>query len=69
VDYCDEREALKAKVSRALHDIIEFSDKLLSALEANESIPLAVDKDLETFVGVKERALGALAQHRKDHGC
>jgi hypothetical protein len=69
LDYCAEREALKANVSAALHDIIGFSDRLLSALETDESIPLALDKDLETFVGVKERALGALAQHRKDHGC
>ena len=69
MDYCAEREAPKANVSAALHDIIKFSDRLLAALEADESIPPALDKDLETFVGMKERALGTLAQHRKDHGC
>ena len=30
---------------------------------------LAVDKEIELELGEKERALGALRQHREDHGC
>ena len=69
VDYCDEREALKANALRALREIIEFADKLLKAIQADEPDPHMLDKDLENAVGSKERAFGALAQHRKEHGC
>ena len=61
---------MKTDARRRLHDIIEFSNKLLFALDnepPNALIPL--DQDLENAVGAKERAFGALAQHRKDHGC
>jgi hypothetical protein len=30
---------------------------------------LAIDKEIETTLGDKERALGALRQHRAEHGC
>ena len=66
---CDERDALKANALMALREIIEFSNKLLNAIQADESDPHPVDKDLENAVGSKERAFGALAQHRKEHGC
>jgi hypothetical protein len=69
VDCCAERDALKANAVRALHDIIEFSDKLLAAIQSDELDPQALDKDLENAVGAKERAFGALSQHRKEHGC
>ena len=69
VDHCEEREALKADAFRALHDIIEFSNKLLNAIKADEPDPHALDRDLENAVGSKERAFGALSQHRKEHGC
>ena len=69
MEHCGEREALKADALKALREIIEFSDKLLKALQADEPVPHALDKDLENAVGSKERAFGALSQHRKDHGC
>ena len=67
---CPEREKLKADASKALQDIIEFTDRLLKSVN-NEQLAsfIALDKDLENAVGAKERAFGALAQHRKDHGC
>ena len=67
--HCDEREALKANALRALSEIIEFSEKLLNAIQADGPDPHMLDKDLENAVGAKERAFGALAQHRKEHGC
>jgi hypothetical protein len=53
-----------------LHEIIEFSNKLLVAIQAEGTDTLVpLDKDLENAVGAKERAFGALAQHCKEHGC
>jgi len=70
VDKCTERDKLKAEAAHALQDIIEFADRLLKALSADKPSSLTpLDKDLENAVGAKERAFGALAQHRKDHGC
>lgn len=67
---CLERDKLKAEAARSLKDIIEFTDKLLKAMNANEPASLTpLDKDLENAVGAKERAFGALAQHQKEHGC
>lgn len=67
---CPEREKLKADASKALQDIIEFTNRLLKSVN-NEQLAsfIALDKDLENAVGAKERVFGALAQHRKDHGC
>ena len=70
MDPCPERDALKTDAKRKLHDIIEFSNKLLFALDNDLPSSLTpLDQDLENAVGAKERAFGALAQHRKDHGC
>jgi hypothetical protein len=30
---------------------------------------MAIDKDIEHKLGEKERQMGALRQHRKEHGC
>ena len=70
VDPCAERDQLKASATRALQDIVEFTSRLLKALTTEPPVSLTpLDKDLENAVGEKERAFGALAQHRKDHGC
>jgi hypothetical protein len=67
---CTERDKLVAEASRVLHEIIEFSNKLLVAIQAEGTDTLVpLDKDLENAVGAKERAFGALAQHCKEHGC
>jgi len=68
---CPEREKLKAEAARALKDIIEFTDRLLRAVNSEQTAGMIsqLDKDLENAVGSKERAFGALAQHCKDHGC
>ena len=67
---CAERDKLKAEAAQALKDIIEFTDRLLKAMNSVTPTSLTpLDKDLENAVGAKERAFGALAQHQKDHGC
>jgi hypothetical protein len=70
VEHCGEREKLKTEAVHALEDIIEFTGRLLKAVSAEEPKLLTpLDQDLENAVGAKERAFGALAQHRKEHGC
>ena len=70
VDPCEERDKLKAAAANSLKEIIEFTDRLLKALNADQPGDFTLlDKDLENAVGAKERAFGALTQHRKDHGC
>lgn len=68
---CAERDKLKSAAAEALKDIIDFTDRLLKAV--NSAGPCGsltpLDKDLENAVGSKERAFGALAQHCKEHGC
>ena len=67
---CAERAKLKTEAACALRDIVEFSDKLLKALDSDQLTSLSpLDKDLENAVGAKERAFGALLQHSKEHGC
>jgi len=66
-----QREKLKAEAARALKDIIEFTGRLLSAIDGEQpaGVLTPLDKDLENAIGSKERAFGALAQHCNDHGC
>ena len=67
---CAEKEKLKTEAARALKDIINFTDRLLKAVDSGQLGSLTpLDQDLENAVGTKERAFGALAQHCKDHGC
>ena len=35
----------------------------------NESTWMEIDHQIELTIGEKERALGALKQHRQEHGC
>ena len=67
---CSERDKIKAEATRALKDIVEFTDRLLKAMNTEKPASLTpLDKDLENAVGAKERAFGALMQHQKEHGC
>jgi hypothetical protein len=36
---------------------------------ASDEEMLAIDKEIENGIGVKERQMGSLRQHRKEHGC
>jgi hypothetical protein len=68
---CSERERLSVEVQQTLIDIIVFAERLRDAVVNSLEGPsvIKLDKDLENALGAKERAFGALAQHRKDHGC
>jgi hypothetical protein len=49
-----------AELSRAMADAVA---------NRNENLTRELDKQVEKDIGAKERALGALRQHRADHGC
>jgi hypothetical protein len=66
---CSERDRLEATVLGCLKDINNFSDKLRAAIKAGDGNMSSFDTDLENAVGAKERGLGALTQHRREHGC
>ena len=67
---CKERDELTGIARRAISDMMRCTDKILTALEKGDTTELLpLDKHLEAAFGDKERAFGALRQHRKDHGC
>ena len=67
---CAEQQGLIADVQQHLIRIIELSKALSDALaNGDEDLARTIDQETEKELGAKERALGALRQHRKDHGC
>jgi len=55
-------ENLEALLKLATHQLEIFKSKDYAAF-------MRLDKDLENMVGKKERSVGALRQHAKEHGC
>ena len=67
---CAEQQRLIDEVQGHLIRIAELSRATAEALASrNENMTAVLDRQVETALGEKERALGALRQHRKDHGC
>ena len=67
---CPERDRLRGDIESVLGNIAQVTMLLLELFRALDSEKYeALDKELELTVGEKERAIGALRQHLKDHGC
>ncbi len=67
---CPERRRLIEVVQHHLIRIAELSHATAEALtNGNENLTRELDKEVENEIGAKERALGALRQHREEHGC
>ena len=50
--------------------LAELAKQESEAIATHNDAPiLALDQDIENTLGLKERALGALTGHRKEHGC
>ena len=65
---CLRQQELIEDVQRHLIRISELSRATADALAAgSEGLALEIDKEVE--LGMKERAMGALHQHRREHGC
>jgi hypothetical protein len=67
---CREQQSLIDCVQSHLLRIADLSrDTAAAVASRNENLTRELDVLVEREIGAKERALGALRQHRKDHGC
>jgi hypothetical protein len=67
---CPENDRLTSEVDRILKDLAEKTTVLLELFRSKKPDSFArLDKELELLVGEKERAVGALRQHAKEHHC
>jgi hypothetical protein len=61
---------LRSTVTAILERIDRLTQEQIDSLKnADDERLLALDKELETTFGEKERAFGALFHHREEHGC
>jgi hypothetical protein len=69
-DQCQEYANLQQELQLTLQTLSDLTTAMLDAFHANDRSAFArLDKELETSVGRKERVVGALRQHVKDHKC
>jgi hypothetical protein len=67
---CPEYVKLESEVESVLQKLTEITSAQLAAFQENDPVRVfRLDKELELTIGEKERALGALRQHVKEHGC
>jgi hypothetical protein len=67
---CPQQQELMADVQRHLMEISKLTRAVAEALaDGNENTAAALDKQVDIELGKKERAMGALHQHRKEHKC
>ena len=68
--FCPEQQRLMEKVQQHLIRMAELSRAAADATaNRNENLVRELDKQVENELGAEERALGALQQHRGEHGC
>ena len=67
---CPEYERLRAEVENVLGNLGQITTLLLELFRSQDMGGVhRLDKALELTVGEKERSLGALRQHVKEHNC
>ncbi len=67
---CPEQQRLIDAVQERLIRIADLSRAAADAIaNRNYNFAFELDREVEREIGAKERALGALRQHRADHGC
>jgi hypothetical protein len=67
---CHDQQKLMADVQDHLMQISQLTRAVAEALaNGNENFAAELDKQVDLELGKKERAMGALHQHRKEHGC
>lgn len=70
MEKCPEYIRLRAEVENVLGNLAQVTTLLLELFRKDASEQYRhLDKELELTVGEKERAVGALRQHVKDHKC
>ena len=67
---CAEYTRLRSEVENVLGNLAQVTTLLLELFRSDESQKYKhLDKELELTVGEKERAVGALCQHVREHKC
>jgi hypothetical protein len=67
---CDARKLLERNADSVLTEVVKIIELQREALKSgNQKELMLLDKRLENAFGEKERAFGALTQHKKEHGC
>jgi hypothetical protein len=67
---CERKNELIAKVQQHLLRLAELSRQEVDLIKNQHSNTwLLVDKQIEAELGEKERSLGALKEHIREHGC
>ena len=67
---CAEYAQLEREVTEILEYLSQLTQKQAEVFSTgNHGEFMRLDKELELSVGRKERAVGALRQHAKDHQC
>jgi hypothetical protein len=67
---CPQQQKLMSEAQDHLMKISELTRSIAEALaNGNEHFAAEMDKQVDLELGMKERAMGALHQHRKEHGC
>ena len=66
---CAECARLQYDVITTLERLEELIAQQLEAFRSNDQATfMRLDKELELTIGTKERAIGALREHSKEHG-
>ena len=67
---CLQQQELMADVQRHLMEVSKLTRAVAEALaDGNENTAAVLDRQVDIELGKKERAMGALHQHRKEHNC
>jgi len=70
MDKCPEYDRLHAEVESVLGNLAQVTTLLLELFRSKDLEGVhRLDKQLELTVGEKERSIGALRQHVKEHKC
>lgn len=70
-DKCEKHTELLIQAQSTLKKIRETIERQKQVIGSESVSPqfLCYDKELELLMGEKERVIGALRQHDKEHGC
>ena len=67
---CEHNEQLSKEAEAILAKVASLTKAQLAAFLDNDQAQLMqLDKELELAVGAKERCLGALREHQREHNC
>lgn len=70
MDTCPEYTRLRSELENVLGNLAQVTMLLLELFRSDNSEKYKhLDKELELTVGQKERAVGALRQHVREHRC